>query len=166
MAIYLIESQERLLFSAQVNSFAMKDRSYAKLEVKASADLSSAIHTMFRSKLDLLHLKFWNGRKLFAKHPKINLLFSDKRTEAVKYCFFYKIKKKSRSLEGRIGLTQLHPEICKWSNISIFCVTDRHPRVKVNNKKRVQPTWMNKKALRKIKKKHKLFKRFLRTKSG
>ena len=93
MAIYLIESQERLLFSAQVNSFAMKDRSYAKLEVKASADLSSAIHTLFRSKLDLLHLKFLNGRKLFAKHPKINLLFSDKRTEAVKYCFFIKLKK-------------------------------------------------------------------------
>ena len=68
MAIYLIESQERLLFSAQVSTFAMKDRSYAKLEVKASANLSSAVYTMFRSKLDSLHLKFWNGRKLFAKH--------------------------------------------------------------------------------------------------
>ena len=40
------------------------------------------------------------------------------------------------------------------------------PKIKVNNKRKMQPTWMNKKALRKIKKKHKLFKRFLTTKSG
>ena len=61
MAIHLIESQESLLFSAQVSSFAMKDRWSAKLEVKASADLASAIHTLFRSNLDgarSLHLKF------------------------------------------------------------------------------------------------------------
>ena len=58
MAIYLIESQVRLLFSAQVSSFAMKDPSYVTLEVKASANLSSAFHTLFRSKLNSLHLKF------------------------------------------------------------------------------------------------------------
>ena len=44
MAIHLIESQKRLLFAAQVSSFAMKDRSSAKLEVKASSDLASATH--------------------------------------------------------------------------------------------------------------------------
>ena len=61
MAIHLIESQKRLLFAAQVSSFAMKDRSSAKLEVKASSDLASATHTLFRSNLDgvwSLHLKF------------------------------------------------------------------------------------------------------------
>ena len=40
------------------------------------------------------------------------------------------------------------------------------PKSKICTNKRIQPTWMSKKALRKIKKKHKLFKRFLRTKTG
>ena len=40
------------------------------------------------------------------------------------------------------------------------------PKVKISNKRKQQPTWMSKKALKKIKKKHKLFKRFLNTNSG
>ena len=40
------------------------------------------------------------------------------------------------------------------------------PTRKQNTKKRVQPIWMNKKALRIIKKKHKMFKRFLKSKNG
>ena len=40
------------------------------------------------------------------------------------------------------------------------------PKTKIASKRRLQPSWMSKKALRKIKKKYKLFKRFLETNSG
>ena len=40
------------------------------------------------------------------------------------------------------------------------------PEIKIPSKRKHQPTWMSKKALRRIKKKHKLFKRFLNSNSG
>jgi hypothetical protein len=40
------------------------------------------------------------------------------------------------------------------------------PKIKVNNKKNTKPAWLNKKAMRSIKKKYKLYKRYLSTKSG
>ena len=40
------------------------------------------------------------------------------------------------------------------------------PKIKISSKRKQQPTWMSKKALRRIKKKHKLFKRFLNSNSG
>ena len=40
------------------------------------------------------------------------------------------------------------------------------PKKKIIKSKRIQPSWMSNKALRKIKKKYKLFKRFLKTKNG
>jgi mevalonate pyrophosphate decarboxylase len=40
------------------------------------------------------------------------------------------------------------------------------PKVKTSNGKKVKPIWMNNKALKKVKKKHKLFQRYLRSKSG
>jgi hypothetical protein len=40
------------------------------------------------------------------------------------------------------------------------------PKVKSGNSKKIKPVWMNNKALRTVKKKHKMFQRYLRTKSG
>ena len=47
-------------------------------------------------------------------------------------------------------------------NAMLNCI----PKVRKCNKKRFIPVWMNKKVLRKIKKKYNVYKRYLSTKSG
>ena len=56
-----------------------------------------------------------------------------------------------------------------WTKIKNVLLTgmERYiPKVKCTNQKKIKPSWMNKKVLQKIKKKHKLYKRFIQSKIG
>ena len=56
-----------------------------------------------------------------------------------------------------------------WLSIKeavLFGMDQYIPKLKINEYKKVKPSWMTKKVLRKIKKKHKLYKRYLQTKHG
>jgi hypothetical protein len=55
---------------------------------------------------------------------------------------------------------------CHMKSVLQNAMEECIPKVKTGNGKKTKPVWMNKKALRVVKKKHKLFQRYLRTKAG
>ena len=58
-------------------------------------------------------------------------------------------------------------ECWQYIKTNILNSMEKHiPKIKNNLNKRIKPSWLDKKALRSIKKKHKLYKHFLKTKSG